>query len=126
MIYNEDEKEYQVKFYQNSQSSKSAVFSYVESLDLKAKAKVLKYIEFLRQHQGYLDEPYTKHIKGKIRELRVDFGHQRHRIFYFAFIKKTIVLLHAFLKKTDKTPITEIKKAENNYFDAINNQKLYE
>lgn len=126
MIYNKDEKEYRVKFYQNSQSSKSTIFNYVDNLDLKVKAKVLKYIEFLRQHQGYLDEPYTKHIKGKIRELRVDFGRQRHRIFYFAFIKKTIVLLHAFLKKTDKTPIAEIKKAENNYFDVINNQKLYE
>ena len=126
MIYNENEKEYQVKFYQNSQSSKSAVFDYVENLDLKAKAKVLKYIEFLRQHQGYLDEPYSRHIKGKIRELRVDFGRQRHRIFYVMFIKKTIILLYAFLKKTDKTPIAEIKKAENNYFDAINNQKLYE
>jgi len=126
MIYNENEKEYQVKFYQNSQSSKSAVFDYVENLDLKAKAKVLKYIEFLRQHQGYLDESYSRHIKGKIRELRVDFGRQRHRIFYVMFIKKTIILLYAFLKKTDKTPIAEIKKAENNYFDAINNQKLYE
>ncbi|PIU10377.1 type II toxin-antitoxin system RelE/ParE family toxin [Candidatus Kuenenbacteria bacterium CG08_land_8_20_14_0_20_37_23] len=126
MIYNENEKEYQVKFYQNSQSSKSAVFDYVENLDLKAKAKVLKYIEFLRQHQGYLDEPYSRHIKGKIRELWVDFGRQRHRIFYVMFIKKTIILLYAFLKKTDKTPIAEIKKAENNYFDAINNQKLYE
>ena len=91
MIYNGNNKEYRVKFYQNSQSSKSAVFDYVENLDLKAKAKVLKYIEFLRQHQGYLDGPYTKHIKGKIRELRVDFGHQRHRIFYFAFIKKIII-----------------------------------
>jgi len=126
MIYNENEKEYQVKFYQNSQSSKSAVFDYVENLDLKAKAKVLKYIEFLRQHQGYLDESYSRHIKGKIRELWVDFGRQRHRIFYVMFIKKTIILLYAFLKKTDKTPIAEIKKAENNYFDAINNQKLYE
>jgi len=126
MIYNGNNQEYRVKFYQNSQSGKSTVLDYVENLDIKSKAKILKYIEFLRQHQGYLDEPYTKHIKGKIRELRVDFGHQRHRIFYFAFIKKTIVLLHAFLKKTDKTPSAEIKKAENNYFDAINNQKLYE
>ncbi|MFH1890336.1 MAG: type II toxin-antitoxin system RelE/ParE family toxin [Candidatus Kuenenbacteria bacterium] len=126
MIYNGDNKEYRVKFYQDSHTGESPPFNYVENLDLKAKAKVLKYIEFLRQHQGYLEEPYGRHIKGKIRELRVDFGRQRHRIFYFAFIKKTIVLLHAFLKKTDKTPVNEIKKAEDNCFDVINNQKLYE
>ena len=65
----------------------------------------------MRVNKGYLDEPYSKHIKGKIRELRVDFSKNKHRIFYFTFIKKNIILLHAFSKKTPKTPISEIKKA---------------
>lgn len=86
----------------------------------------MKYIEFLRVSRGHLDEPYSKHIKGKIRELRVDFGKNRHRIFYFTFIKKTIILLHAFLKKTAKTPAVEIKIAEENYFDALKSHKIYE
>ncbi len=72
----------------------------------------MKYIEFLRIQKGYLEEPYSRHIKGKIRELRVDFGRNKHRIFYFVFVNKTIVLLHAFLKKTAKTPISEIKKVK--------------
>ena len=38
----------------------------------------------------------------------------------------TIILLHGFLKKTNRTPGAEIKKADNNYLDAINNHKLYE
>jgi len=73
-----------------------------------------------------LDEPYSKHIKGKIRELRVDFSRNRHRIFYFAFIGKKIILLHAFLKKTKKTPISEIRRAEENYQDVLNNKEIYE
>ena len=40
------------------------------------------------------------------------------------FVKKNIVLLHAFLKKTQKTPKKEIKKAEDNYLDVINNPKI--
>lgn len=118
--------EYKVKFYKNSKNGKEPVFEYIEKLDDKNKAKVLKYIEFLRINNGYLDEPYSKHIRGKIRELRIDFSKTKHRVFYFTFINKTIILLNAFLKKTNKTPAKEITKAENNYKDVINSQFLYE
>lgn len=63
-------------------------------------------MELLKERGGYLDEPYSKHIKGKIRELRVDFARKHHRIFYFAFVGKKIILLHAFLKKSEK-PLKE-------------------
>jgi phage-related protein len=56
----------------------------------------------------------------------VDFGKNRHRIFYFTSVEKNIIFLHAFLKKTAKTPPEEIEKAENNYYDIINNYKTYE
>ena len=118
--------EYKIKFYKDSQTGKSPVLEYIDNLNRKERAKILKYIEFLREHEGYLDEPYSKHIKGKIRELRVDFNRNRLRIFYFIFIEKTIILLHAFLKKTEKTPIQDIKRAEANYCDVLNNAKLYE
>jgi len=118
--------EYKVKFYKNSSNGNEPVFEYVRKLNFKNKGKVLKYIEFLRTNNGYLEEPYSKHIKGKIRELKIDFSRARHRIFYFTFINKTIVLLHAFLKKTNKTPVNEIIKAEYNYKDVLNNKFLYE
>ena len=119
-------KEYRVKFYRNSRTGKEPVLEYLEKLDIKNRAKILKYIEFLREHQGYLDEPYSRHIQGKIRELRVDFSGNRHRIFYFAFMHKVIILLHAFRKKTDKTPDGEINKADTNYQDVLSRPKLYE
>ncbi len=118
--------EYKVKFYKDSLNGKEPVLEYIEKLDAKNKAKILRYIEFLRENKGYLDEPYAKHIKGKVRELRVDFSNNRHRIFYFAFINKTIILLRAFLKKTAKTPASEIARAMDNCADAINNSHLYE
>jgi len=125
MIYNRKESDYKVKFYKNSVTKQSLVLEYIEILNEKEQAKVLKYVEFLRINEGYLEEPYSKHIKGKIRELRIDFSRKRHRILYFTFIKKTIVLLHAFLKKTDRTPKSEIKRAEENYLDVLKNPKIY-
>ncbi len=123
MIYKK--KEYKTIFYKDNKG-RSSVLGYLDRLPEKEQPKVYKYIEFLRVSKGILDEPYSKHIKGKIRELRVDFGKNRHRIFYFTFIEKNIIFLHAFLKKTQKTPLGEIQQAEKNYYKTINNPKLYE
>ena len=123
MIYNE---EYKIKFYKNSKTGSSPVNDYINSLDAKHRSKIQKYIEFLRSMGGYLDEPYGRHIQGKIRELRVDFSNNHHRILYFSFVDKKIILLNAFLKKTTKTPNKEIEIAMNRYYDAINNPKIYE
>jgi len=122
MIYNE----YKTKFYKNSVTGHDPVLEYINKLQEKERTKILKYIEFLRENKGILDEPYTKHIKGKIRELIVDFSKNKHRIFYFAFIGKKIILLHAFLKKIKKTPVSEIRRAEENYQDVLNNKEIYE
>ena len=122
MIYNE----YRISYYKNSRNGKKPVYEYILRLDKKDKAKIFKYFDYLVTNNGYLDEPYSKHVKNKIRELRVDFANSHHRIFYFTFINKNIILLHAFLKKTAKTPEQEIKRALVNYYDTINNQKLYE
>lgn len=122
MIYNE----YKTKFYKDSRTNRDPVLEYINKLSKRDRLKIFKYIEFLRENKGVLDEPYSRHIKGKIRELRVDFSKNRHRIFYFTFIEKKIILLHVFLKKTKKTPISEIKKAEENYQDVLSNKEIYE
>ena len=100
--------------------------NFVEGLERKTREKVYKYLEFLRDRGGYLDEPYSRHIFGKIRELRVDFKNIRHRLFYFAFIGKKIVVLHGFIKKAPKMPESELRIAIKRYNDVINNPKLYE
>lgn len=122
MIYSKEE-EYKVRFYQDAKTGRKPVLEYINNLSAKEEVKVLKYIDYLKVNKGILDEPYSKHIKGKIRELRVDFSNNRHRIFYFTFVDKNIIFLHAFLKKTPKTPLEEIQKAENNYYNVINYEK---
>ncbi len=110
---------YEVQYYVDSKG-RVPVREYIDKLNLKEKAKVFKYIDFLRQNDGKLDEPYSRHIEGKIRELRVDFHRNRHRIFYFTFVGRKIILLHVFLKKTAKTPVSEINQAKKNYLNITN------
>lgn len=126
MIYLNNNDEYEIVFFTNQLKGKSLVYEYIQSLPDKERSKVLKYIEYLRQNKGVLDEPYTKHIIGKIRELRVDFSKNRYRIFFFIHVGKKIILLHAFLKNADKTPQSEINTALKHYYLIINSNQNYE
>jgi len=122
MIYNE----YKLSYYKNSRNRKKPVYEYIKIQDKKDRAKIFRYFELLVISEGYLNEPYSKHVIEKIRELRVDFSVNHHRIFYFTFVNKNIILLHAFLKKSGKLPEQEIKRAQENFQDLINNPESYE
>ena len=55
--------------------------------------------------------PHARCLKNKLWELRV-LGEKGHsRVFYFCSIRETIFLLHAFIKKGQKTPENELELA---------------
>lgn len=59
---------------------------------------------------GYkMRRPFADYLGGKtgLYELRPG----RHRVLYFFFIRNKVVLLHAFLKKTDAIPEKDIEIA---------------
>lgn len=113
--------DYQVEYYKNSNTGKEPVLEYLDALSEKVQAKIFSYIDLLLEKNGRLKHPYAHHIKDKIWELRIDFGRNYHRIFYFIFTSKRIVLLYAFSKKTNRIPRQELDKAINNYKDFISN-----
>ena len=123
MNYNE---EYKVYYYRNSHTKRVPVLEYIQKMPTKDRAKIAAYIAFLCDYKGRLDEPYSRYIRSGIRELRIDFARNRHRIFYITVEGKKIILLHAFLKKTPKTPRQEIIRAFNNFEDYKINKDLIE
>ena len=106
------------------ENGKSLIFDYYNSLDIITQKKIIAYVLLLIEKDGNLGMPYTKHIKDKIWELRVDFNKNFHRIFYFIFDGEKIILLHGFNKKTNKTPKKEINQAMLNYNNCLNNLKF--
>ena len=57
-----------------------------------------------------------------VKLLKMIFGNLRplnNRIFFFYFKDNKFILLHYFIKKTNKTPKKEIKKAKNRMNDFI-------
>lgn len=77
--------------------------------------KINDYIEALRIHGLQLREPYIKHLEGEIWELRP----LKNRILFMGYDGNKFVLLHHFMKKTQKTPQAEIDQAKRNMKDFI-------
>jgi phage-related protein len=92
------------------------VQEFLDKLPVKHHAKALRDIDVLEKYGTILTEPHVKHIKGKLWELRIKSASDVSRIFYFVPIGRSIVLLHGFVKKTQKIPNREIETA-NNYLE---------
>ena len=80
---------------------------FITSLEKNIVAKVLRTIDLLEKSGNQLGFPHSKKV-GKVFELRVR-GKQEIRIFYVFYDKKAI-LLHGFIKKSQKIPKKEWSK----------------
>ena len=90
--------------------SKKAVKSKSERIRLK---KIVQYFDLLAAYGSTIGEPVIKHIEGEIWELRP----VNDRFFYVAIEGDTFLILHHFIKKSQKTPEKEIEKAKSNLKD---------
>lgn len=100
-----------VKFYSKPRSDKP-VEIFIESQDKPTYAKIVRLLGLLSEHGPNLGMPYSRYMRDGIYELRVR-GKNEVRIFYISQIEMTIFLLHAFNKRSQKTPDKELKIAIN-------------
>jgi len=87
----------------------NSVETFIESLTEKEIAKVIRTIELLEEFGNKLGMPHSRHMDDGLLELRIR-GKREIRIFY-CFNKNKAILLHACIKKTQKTPEKELNKA---------------
>jgi phage-related protein len=73
----------------------------------------MDYLDYLAQEGIQAGEPYIKHLDGEILELRP----LADRILFAAWNGESFILLHQFIKKTQKTPKREIEQAKRNLAD---------
>ena len=118
-----------IYFYKDSQGNEP-VLDYMEELagrqDKDSQVKLRKiqdYIKILGEYGTQAGEPYIKKLDGDIWELRP----LRDRILFVAWVNGSYVLLHSFMKKTQKTPIREIEQAKRELADlkerGLDNEK---
>jgi len=115
---------FEVEFY-DDKSGNEPIKDFILELEEKGKTSkadrnradtIYRYIRVLEKSGTRAGLPYVKHIDGDIWELRPNSD----RVFFFFWANNTFILVHHFLKKTKKTPKSEIKQAERNMTDYLN------
>ncbi len=99
------------------------VEDFLDSLSGKVVQKITWVLEIL-ENQGMLPSTYFKKlVNTEIWECRIQQGSNIYRIFCFFDKGSVIILTHGFIKKTQKTPSDEIKRAEDYRNDYLNRRK---
>lgn len=119
---------YNLEFYRD-QNGHAPVLEYLQQYEKDSGKdsrinlrKIRSYMMILTEKGTYAGEPYIKHLEGPIWELRP----LRNRILFAAWRGDGFILLHAFLKTTQRTPRREIERALREYRDiqeAENNEQ---
>lgn len=108
---------WEIEFYQDDQGN-IPVQDFICQQSAKVEAKIYRHIDLLQDFGLSLGQPLVEKIAGSgIWELRIRHSSNRYRILYFASSGHEFILLHAFLKKTVRTPKNEIKIAQDRMID---------
>ena len=101
---------WKIKYFTTS-SGKIPVQEFIDALPVSLQAKIHNTFELLTEFGIQIGQPHVKKIHHTpLWELRV-LGKKSIRFFYLTQSKRTFLILHAFVKKTPKTPKKEIKTA---------------
>jgi phage-related protein len=125
---NEEMLLFEIVFYINSRDEEP-VRDFIAGLALKNDKhnrmnfnKISDYLKVLAAQGTTAGQPYIKHLDGDIWELRpID-----NRIMFAAFDGNRFILLHHFLKQTQKTPGKEIDTAKRRLEEARKERHRYE
>lgn len=105
-----------VKFFVTARG-RYPVKEFIEKQEMSTRTKITHAIDFLETYGPYLRPPYSKKLQDKLYELRIS-GKIAIRIFY-TMTNNEYYLLHAFQKKSQKTPQKELQTALDRLKEVI-------
>ena len=100
---------FKIEFYKEGE--KNPVKEYLQSLPNEAAMKTARTITLLREYGNTLSMPLSRPLGDGLFELRIRTKTNNVRVLYFFVKDSKVILLHAFTKKTQKTPKNEIELA---------------
>jgi len=74
-------------------------------------AKYLRLTDLMQEFGSNLGMPHSRALTGGLFELRVKGQEGIARVFYCTLVGRRIMMLHGFVKKSQKTPVKELKVA---------------
>lgn len=113
---------FDVEYYEKEDGTFPAE-EFILSLDAKMQAKMFRELELLETFGNELREPHSKPLGDGIYEIRAKVASDITRVLYFFVINKKIILTNGFVKKTQKTPESEITLAKKYRKDYLERNK---
>ena len=105
-------------FYEQEDGTRPAE-EFIESMDEKLRSKMKVVIDMLKVRGRWLRLPHSRNLENGIYELRAQIGTNAARVLYFFVTGKNAILTNGFIKKTQKTPANELKKAKQYMRDYL-------
>lgn len=114
---------FEIIFYKDK-SGKSEIIDYLDELKEKSKTnkyarsnreKILAYMAALAEYGTRIGKPIVKHIDGNLWELRP----LSNKIFFFYWKDNKFVMVHYYIKKSQRAPKKELERARKNVKDYI-------
>jgi len=117
-----EQMQFQVEFY-DTEDGRTPTQEFLDSLEPKMNAKMVGLMEILEEKGYLLREPYSAPLEDGIFELRAIQGSNISRALFFFYVEGRIVITHGFIKKTQKTPRTQIELAKKYRADFLRRQQ---
>jgi phage-related protein len=89
----------------------ASVQAEILALPARLLARYLRYADRMEVYGPDLGMPHTRATGGGLFELRLKAAEGIARVFYCTMIRREIMILHLFIKKSDKTPAKELRIA---------------
>ena|SRR3989344_9690235 len=106
--------------YYTTYLGENPIRDFIESLQKKDKAKIFRIFQNIEEYGLLSVLPHMKKLTGTpFWEIRI-LGQNNIRIIYVSFTKESILILHGFLKKTQKTSNKELDIATARLTDYKN------
>lgn len=113
---------FDVEYYEKEDGTFPAE-EFILSLDTKMQAKMFRELELLETFGNEFREPHSKPLGDGIYEIRAKVASDITRVLYFFVVNKKIILTNGFVKKTQKTPDSEITLAKKYRKDYLERNK---
>lgn len=100
----------------------SDVEKFILGLPPKLAAKYLWLTDLMQEFGSNLGLPHTRAMSNGLFELRIKGQEGIGRVFYCTLVGQRIVMLHGFIKKSQKTPPKELRIAKRRMSEVVENE----
>ena len=90
----------------------SDVLEQIFNLPISLQARYIALTQRMIEYGPHLGLPHTDSFGGGLFELRLKGAEGIARVFFCTLVEREIVMLHSFIKKSQKTPDRELKLAK--------------